>query len=186
RHPPGDPGTPARPRSSHAAGCKAPRGRAWLPPGSGKPVPRRRSAEASRAGSPGSRWAPGEPLAEPPIRKSTWSSRRPESMVSSGFSGSSKVAHTPRSRSETSGRVVRSVCRAAGQAGAAAGGELVVGVPVRLTVGTLGRQLRQRPLDLAPDTAEGDAEDTLATRQQVDDLVGRGAHVNAGPVTHQG
>src|SRR5258707_9400604 len=105
-------------------------------------------------------------------------------MVSSGCSGRSKVAHTPRSCSETSGRIVRSVWRAAGHPGAATGGELVV--PVGLTAGPLGRELRQRSLDLAPDTAEGDAEDTLATGQQVDDLVGRGAHVNAGPVTHQG
>ena len=49
----------------------------------------------------------------------------------------------------------------------------------------LAGQLGQRPLDLAPDPADRDAEHALAALDQVDDLVGGGALVDAGAVAHQ-
>ena len=52
--------------------------------------------------------------------------------------------------------------------------------------GPLGRQLRQRALDVAPDAAEGDAEDALAAAQQVDHLVVGGALEDRDAVAHQG
>src|SRR5690348_9922407 len=48
-----------------------------------------------------------------------------------------------------------------------------------------GGQVGERSLDLPPDPAERDPEDALATLQQVDDLVGRGAGVHARAVAHQ-
>src|SRR3954451_21800436 len=56
----------------------------------------------------------------------------------------------------------------------------------RLVLGTLAGQLRQLALDLAPDAADRDAEHALATLDEVDDLVGGGALVDAGAVAHQG
>jgi hypothetical protein len=55
----------------------------------------------------------------------------------------------------------------------------------RLVLGPLGRQFGQRAFDFLPDPAERDAEDALATLQQVDDLIRRGALVHADAVTHQ-
>ena len=51
--------------------------------------------------------------------------------------------------------------------------------------GALTGQLGERTLDLAPDPADRDAEDALAALDQVDDLVGGGALVDAGAVAHQ-
>src|SRR6478735_4921347 len=74
----------------------------------------------------------------------------------------------------------------AGLPGSAAGGELVTGRRRRLLGGALGRQLGEGALDLAPHTADGDAEDALPALEQVDDLVVAGALVDRGAVAHQG
>src|SRR6185295_7648516 len=77
------------------------------------------------------------------------------------------------------------VVRSAGGPGATPGGELVGGVAVvRGLGGALAGQLRERPLDLAPDTTDRDAEDALPALQQVDDLVVAGALVDRGAVAH--
>src|SRR6478609_6903280 len=74
-----------------------------------------------------------------------------------------------------------------GDALGAPGAELVVRVGRGdLVLGTLAREGRECALDLLPDPAHGDAEDALATLQQVVDLVGRGALVDARAVAHQG
>src|SRR5579864_3478142 len=52
-------------------------------------------------------------------------------------------------------------------------------------LGPNGGQHRQVPLDLAPDTAECDAEHSLAALEQVHHLVRGGAFVDADPVAHQ-
>src|SRR5262245_47792107 len=70
-------------------------------------------------------------------------------------------------------------------AGSATGGELVVGVVDLGYVGAFAGKLGEGALDLAPDTADGDAEDTLSALQQVDDLAGRAALVDARTVAHQ-
>ena len=44
----------------------------------------------------------------------------------------------------------------------------------------------QAPFNLAPDTADGDAEDALPALHQVNDFIGRGALVDRGAVAHQG
>src|SRR5690606_5535945 len=78
--------------------------------------------------------------------------------------------------------------RLPGAAHPPAPGQLVVGVVLplrRVGDGTLAGQRGERALHLAPDPAEGDAEHALAALQQVDDLVRRGALVDAGPVAHQ-
>src|SRR6478752_495480 len=75
--------------------------------------------------------------------------------------------------------------RSAGLPGSAAGGELVTGRRRGLLGGALGRQLGEGALDLAPHTADGDAEDTLPALEQVDDLVVAGALVDRGAVAHQ-
>src|SRR6478735_9263232 len=74
----------------------------------------------------------------------------------------------------------------AGEPRLAARGELVALVCFLRLGGALRGQVSERPLDLAPDAADGDAEDTLATLEEVDDLVVAGALVDAGAVTHQG
>src|SRR5215207_4367748 len=84
--------------------------------------------------------------------------------------------------------------RSAGTAGAASRGQLVARLVARrrrllvtrVVAGPLARHLGQRALDLAPHPADRDAEDALAALDQVDDLVGRRALVDAGPVAHQG
>ena len=62
---------------------------------------------------------------------------------------------------------------ASGGAGGATSGELVHGV------GRLRVELDERRLDLAQHLADGDAEDALAAADEVDDLVVRGAQVDA-------
>src|SRR5690349_19652349 len=74
----------------------------------------------------------------------------------------------------------------ASRTGAAASGELVTGVLGLVAGRALAGQVGERALDLAPDPADGDAEDALTALEQVDDLVGRTALVDAGAVTHQG
>src|SRR4051794_10572791 len=75
----------------------------------------------------------------------------------------------------------------AGSTGGAAGGELVVGRGLGvLDRGALAGQVGQRALDLAPDSADGDAEDALSALEQVDDLVVAGALIDRGAVAHQG
>ena len=49
----------------------------------------------------------------------------------------------------------------------------------------LARQLGKRAFDLADDSADRDAEYTLTTLHEVDDLVGGGAFVNARAIAHQ-
>src|SRR6478735_9832782 len=71
--------------------------------------------------------------------------------------------------------------------GLAARVQLVVGVVGRrVVVGPLARQQGELALDLAPHPADGDAEDSLAALDEVDDLVGRRALVDRGAVAHQG
>src|SRR5438309_10776175 len=77
--------------------------------------------------------------------------------------------------------------RLAGLAGAAAG-EFVV-CPGGRTVAAryvLGGKLGERALHLLPDAAERDSEHTLTALEQIDDLVRRGALVDADPIAHQG
>src|SRR6476661_8557464 len=78
--------------------------------------------------------------------------------------------------------------RRSGQpAGLAASGELVVRVVERaFVVDSLAGQQGQLALDLAPHPSDGDAEDTLSTLDEVDDLVGGGALVDRGAVAHEG
>src|SRR5699024_3075498 len=64
-------------------------------------------------------------------------------------------------------------------------GQLIAGVLDVGIIGTLAGQLRERPLDLAPDTADRDPEYALAALQEVDHLVGRTTLVHAGTVAHQ-
>src|SRR5690242_11997005 len=75
-------------------------------------------------------------------------------------------------------------CRSARFASLAPVGQLVGGL-ARLLAGLLRGQLGELALDLAPDAADRDAEDTLATAEQVDDLVAGGALVDARAVAHQ-
>ena len=65
-------------------------------------------------------------------------------------------------------RGASAVSRSVGPCG---GGELVAGQLGLGLGGALGGQLGERALDLAPDPADGDAEDALAALEQVDDLV---------------
>ena len=74
-----------------------------------------------------------------------------------------------------------------GAAGGPTGAELVVGVGRGgLVLGALAGQLGEGALDLAPDAADGDAEDSLPALQEVDDLLGRGALVHGGAVGEEG
>src|SRR3954470_24683822 len=68
----------------------------------------------------------------------------------------------------------------AGDAGRATSGELV------LRVRGLRVELDEARLDLAEHLAHRDAEHALAAAHEVDDLVVRGAEVDAGAVAHQG
>src|SRR5699024_10299631 len=90
---------------------------------------------------------------------------------------------SPQARTRVSAR--------SGQLGATPCAELVAGHlgDLGILVGVahaLARDLHEGAFDLAPDPPHGDAEDALTALDEVDDLVGRGALVDAGPVTHQG
>src|SRR5699024_10522666 len=50
----------------------------------------------------------------------------------------------------------------------------------------LGRDHTQGFLQLAPDVCQSKAEHALSALHEVDDLLGRGAFVDADPVTHEG
>src|SRR4051794_19834099 len=78
------------------------------------------------------------------------------------------------------------VRRSASEPRLAARGELVVAVRVLGLGRALGGEVGERALDLAPDATDRDAEDALATLEEVDDLVVAGALVDAGAVAHQG
>ena len=55
-----------------------------------------------------------------------------------------------------------------------------------LVLRSLAGQLGEFSLDLAPDPADRDAEDALATGEKVDDLLCGGALVHGGTIAHQG
>src|SRR5699024_8277860 len=74
----------------------------------------------------------------------------------------------------------------AGTARGAPLGQLVPGDRSRLLVpGALGGELGEVVLHLAPDPSHGDAEHALSALHEVEHLVGGGALVDAGAVTHQ-
>src|SRR4051794_14227948 len=77
-------------------------------------------------------------------------------------------------------------CCSSGQLSGSALGQFVTGdfSGARVARSFAGK-LSKRPLDLAPDTTDGDAEDALSTLQQVDDLVVAGALVDRRAVAHQ-
>src|SRR4051794_234138 len=108
--------------------------------------------------------------------------------------GASQVPRTPRTLPRRVDRRCQIYQRAGGwtngsghPACLAACGELVPGVlGDELVVGALAGQLGQLTLHLAPDPADGDAEDSLTALDEVYDLVGRGALVDRGAVAHQG
>src|SRR5690606_5131153 len=85
------------------------------------------------------------------------------------------------------GQVLR--CAApGGSTGVACGtapGELVLDERCAVVLRAFGRELRELSLDLAPDAADRDTEHTLTTLDEVNDLVGGGALVDRGAVTHQ-
>lgn len=53
-----------------------------------------------------------------------------------------------------------------------------------LTSGVFCRKRRERPFDLAPHTADSDTEYSLAAANEIDDLIGAPALINARTVTH--
>jgi hypothetical protein len=53
-------------------------------------------------------------------------------------------------------------------------------------VGILGRKRRKRPFDLTPHTADSNAEYPLTTANQVNDLIGAAALIDARAIAHQG
>ena len=79
------------------------------------------------------------------------------------------------------GAVSRSARARGGAASSSPGGRLVGSASAVRSLGSSARDA----LDLAPDAADGDAEHALAALEQVDDLVGGGALVDAGAVAHQ-
>src|SRR5450631_3809198 len=65
--------------------------------------------------------------------------------------------------------------------------ELVSGMSAGgVVLGAFTGKSGKRALDLAPHVAHRDTEDALAPLHQIDDLLGGGALVHAGPVAHQG
>src|ERR1700712_3294968 len=70
----------------------------------------------------------------------------------------------------------------AGHPGLASRRQLVAGQLGLGLGGALGREVRQGPLDLAPHSPDGDAENALPTLEQVDHLVVAGALIDRGAV----
>jgi hypothetical protein len=63
--------------------------------------------------------------------------------------------------------------------------ELIVGLMRLVSFSSLGRQLRERSFYVTPDTAQSDAEDSLAATEQIDHLVVGGAFEDSHPIAHQ-
>src|SRR5688500_3183331 len=64
--------------------------------------------------------------------------------------------------------------------------KLVMGLARLISLGALSGQLGQRPFDVTPDAAQRDAEDSLATAEQIDHLIVGGALEDRHAITHQG
>ena len=62
-------------------------------------------------------------------------------------------------------------------------GQLILNHGILIRV--IDRQFGKRAFDLMPDTAHSDAENALASLNEIDDLVGAGALVYGCPVAHQ-